>query len=128
MDAIILLLLLILTGLGAYLYFTLKAEPVSTGSSSSVPLNFRGQIDELQKKLDRAQAATTKAETLAEERKNQIAKQDAELSKLRKRLNDCADEKLELSKEVVQLKTRLEDEQKVSAMVAELHRKIDDKF
>lgn len=129
MQLFIIFLLLILIGIGSYLYFTLRSvPPVSGGGYSSLINELKAQNSELQEKLDRALAATTQAETLAEERKNHIAKLEGELLQIRKRLNDSLEEKLELSNELTRVKVKAEDEQTAKDMVAELRRKIDEKF
>lgn len=128
MDLILFFLLLILIGIGVYLYLTLKAEPPSTGGHNSLVGELKSQIKALQTKLEKSQAATTQAETLAEERKIHIAKLEADLLQLRKRLNDYAEEKLELSNELTREKVKNEEEQTAKEMVAELRRKIDEKF
>ena len=128
MDLILFFLLLILIGIGVYLYLTLKAEPPSTGGHNSLVGELKAQIKALQTKLEKSQAATTQAETLAEERKDHIAKLEADLLQLRKRLNDYAEEKLELCNELTRVKAKNEEEQTAKEMVAELRRKIDEKF
>lgn len=129
MELFIILLLLVLIGIGSYLYFTLKSEPTPSGGGyTSLVGELKAQVTELQEKLEKAQAATTQAETLAEERKDHIAKLEADLLQLRKRINDYSEEKIELSNEITRLQVKAEDEQSAKDMVGELRRKIDEKF
>ena len=131
MDIVIIGLLLVLLGFGIFIYLNQNSEK----SGDIDPSQFRDlkkQNEELEQQLVTARESASRNEALAEERKQNIAKQDADLSKLRSRMSEDVEEKETLSNEIARLKTRLEEERKTSQekieLLTEVREKMESKF
>ena len=130
-DVVIIVLLLVLLGFGVFIYLN-QGSSKSGGIDPSQFRDLKKQNEELESSLVDARQSASKNEALAEERKQNIAKLDADLSKLRMRINEDADEKESLSNEIARLKTRMEEERKSSQekieLLTELREKMESKF
>lgn len=130
-DVVIIVLLLVLLGFGVFIYLN-QGSIKSGGIDPSQFRDLKKQNEELESSLVDARQSASKNEALAEERKQNIAKLDSDLSKLRMRINEDADEKESLSNEIARLKTRMEEERKSSQekieLLTELREKMESKF
>ena len=131
MDIIILGLLLVLLGFGVFFYINQHNEK-SGGIDPSQLNELKKQNEELEQQLIIVRESASRNEALADERKENIAKLNSDLSKLRDRMSEEADEKETLSNEVARLKTRIDEERKTSEekiqLLTEVREKMESKF
>ena len=131
MDIIILGLLLVLLGFGVFFYVNQQND--KSGGIDPLQLNeLKTRNEELEQQLIIVRESASRNEALADERKENIAKLNSDLSKLRERMSEEADEKETLSNEIARLKTRIEDERKTSEekiqLLTEVREKMESKF
>ena len=127
MDIVIIGLLLVILVFGVFFYLNQNSEN-TVGIDPAQYRDLEKRNEELEQQLVTVRESASRNQALAEERKENIAKQDADLSKLRNRMNEDADEKENLSNEVARLKTRIEEERKTSEEKIELLTEVRDKM
>lgn len=131
MDIVIIGLLLVILVFGVFFYLNQNSDN-TVGIDPTLVRDLEKRNEELEQQLVTVRESSSRNQALAEERKENIAKLDADLSKLRNRMTEDSDEKENLSNEIARLKTRIEEERKTSEekieLLTEVREKMESKF